>query len=134
MTHPRLPQNAPGPFYGTGNCTACGTPEAEAPELLAPLTDENWETFFVRQPETPEEVERACRAVEVCCLMALRYGGNDPTIIRRLGNRPDYCDHLLPGGAVRMPGENDYSWAQAQGHPPLPPVRPRWWHWLLGRF
>lgn len=113
MPHPRLPQNAPGPFYGIGGCTACGTPESEAPDLLAALTDDNWETYFVRQPATPAEVERACRAVEVCCLFTLRYAGTDPAIIRRLGNRADHCDHVLPGGPVRMPGENDYSWAQA---------------------
>jgi hypothetical protein len=127
---PPLPQNAPGPFYGTGNCTACGAPEAEAPDLLAPLTEENWDTYFVRQPATPDEVECACRAVEVCCLNALRYGGNDSQIIRRLGNRSDYCDHLLPGGPVRMPGENDYSWSLQARSVARTPVR-RWWHRLL---
>jgi hypothetical protein len=111
---PRLPQNAPGDFYAIGGCTACGAPEAEAPTLMALLSDANWETYFVRQPTTPEELEQACRAVTVCCLDTLRYGGRDSAIIRRLGNRPSYCDHLLPGGPIRMPGENDYSWAQAQ--------------------
>jgi hypothetical protein len=48
--------------------------------------------------------------------------------VRRLGNRPDFCDHLLPGGPVRMPGENDYSWARAQ-------LQNRsWWRRLLGRL
>jgi hypothetical protein len=92
----RLASNCPGPFYGIGGCTACGAPEAEAPTLLSELTDENWETYFVRQPETPEELEQACRAVQSCCLDALRYGGTDPAIIRRLGNSANYCDHLLP--------------------------------------
>lgn len=122
----RFEKNAPWPFYATGGCTACGTPESEAPDLLAPLTEENWDTYFVRQPATPEEIERACCAVEVCCLNALRYGGTDPTVIRRLGNRPDYCDHPLPGGPVRMPGENDYSWAQARRQ--WRASRP-WWRW-----
>jgi hypothetical protein len=45
-------KNAPGAFYSTGGCTACGAPEAEAPTLLAPLTDDNLDTYFVRQPET----------------------------------------------------------------------------------
>jgi hypothetical protein len=85
----------PGDFYTTGMCTACGAPEADAPDLLAPLGDDNHDTYFVRQPRTPDEVERACRAVEVCCASALRYGGRDPAIIRRLGNDPEYCDHLL---------------------------------------
>ena len=87
----------------------------------------------MRQPQSPDEVERACRAVEVCCVSALRYGGNDPAIIRRLGNRPVFCDHLLPGSPLRMPGESDISWAQAQGYAP-PPAPRRWWHWLLGSY
>ena len=93
----------PGPFYTTGDCLACDAPEHEAPELLAPLSDDNYDTYFVRQPTTPDEVERACRALEVCCVAALRYGGTDPEIIRRLGNDSDYCDRLLPGGPIPRP-------------------------------
>lgn len=92
----RLELNAPGPFYTTGQCLACGAPEHEAPELLAPLEDDNFETYFVRQPVTPEEVEHACRAAEVCCVSAIRYAGLDEAVIRRLCNDPAYCDHLLP--------------------------------------
>ena len=99
----RFPKNAPGPWYTTGGCTACGAPEDEAPDLLAPLSDDNYDTYFVKQPRTPAEVERACRAAEVCCTSALRYGGTDPAIIRRLGNDPEFCDHLLPGGPVPRP-------------------------------
>ena len=97
-TRHRFRKNVPGPFYTTGDCLACDAPEQEAPDLLAPLTGDNLDTYFVRQPTTPDEIERACRALEVCCLVALRYGGTDPKIIRRLGNEPDYCDRLLPGG------------------------------------
>jgi hypothetical protein len=88
----RFAKNAPGLFYTTGGCTACGTPESEAPDLPAPLTEENWD-LLRPTAGTPEEIERACCAVEVCCLNALRYGGTDPAVIRRLGNRPDYGDH-----------------------------------------
>ena len=67
--HPRrLPKNVEGPFYTTGyqihetddadakliwcgDCMQCEAPEAEAPELLAPLNDENPDTFFVRHCE-----------------------------------------------------------------------------------
>ncbi len=118
-THVRFPKNASGPFYTTGTCLACGAPEDEAPELLAPLTDENYDTYFIRQPSTPEEAEKACRAIEVCCVAALRYGGQDTAIIRRLGNRPAYCDTLLPEGPVRLPWESHEQWRA---------VRPRkWW-------
>jgi hypothetical protein len=103
--HPqRFPKNAPGPFYTLGDtgkdgswcsqCMACGIPEGEAPTLLAPLTDENSDTYFARQPETDEEIERACMAIEVCCVDALRYGGKDPKILARL--RGNCCDHQVP--------------------------------------
>lgn len=108
--HHRFELNAPGPFYTTGGCTACGAPEDAAPDLLAPLDDNNYHTYFRRQPVTPDEVERACHAAEVCCVGALRYGGTDPAIIRRLGNRSEFCDHVLPGGPVRMAWESDAQW------------------------
>jgi hypothetical protein len=98
---PRHPRNVHGPFYTTGGCLACGAPESEAPALLAELTDDQLETFFVRQPTTPMEVEAACRAAQVCCVSSLRYAGKDPAIIRRLGNTPEFCDHLIdPDGAL----------------------------------
>jgi ferredoxin len=108
--HHRFELNAPGPFYTTGGCTACGAPEDAAPDLLAPLDDNNYHTYFLWQPVTPDEVERACHAAEVCCVSALRYGGTDPGIIRRLGNRSEFCDHVLPGGPTRMAWESDAQW------------------------
>jgi hypothetical protein len=92
---------------------ACEAPEGEAPELLAPLKDGNIDTYFSRQPETPIEVEHACRATEVCCVCALRYGGTNPEIIRRLGNTPQYSDYILVREKVIFVGG---------------PRRLRWWH------
>ena len=106
--HPgRFPKNAPGPFYtlgdiqkdGTwcGQCLSCGVPESEAPTLLAPLTDTNSDTYFLRQPETEDEVEQACAAIEVCCVDALRYGGRDPKILARL-KKTGCCDYSSESG------------------------------------
>ena len=103
FNHPeRFPKNAPGPFYTLGDidsegswcgrCLSCNVPEEEAPTLLAPLTETNSDTYFVRQPETDEEVEQACCAIEVCCVDALRYGGRDPKIIARL-SKTGNCDY-----------------------------------------
>ncbi|MDQ6770041.1 MAG: ferredoxin [Gemmatimonadota bacterium] len=118
----RFDKNAPGDWYTTAtNCMACGAPEAEAPELLARLEADNYDTYFLRQPETAEEVEQACRAAEVCCLSAIRYGGTDVRIIRRLGNRAEYCDYLLTGGPVRFAWETDAQWEATQ------PSTARWW-------
>ena len=123
--HVRFPKNVAGPFYTTGTCLACAAPEAEAPELLAPLSDDNYETYFVRQPSTPEETEKACRAIEVCCVAALRYGGEDPAIIRRLGNRPEYCDTILRDGPVRLPWESDAQWQAVRSG--------KWWQFWRTR-
>jgi hypothetical protein len=95
MQNCRFAKNVPGPFYTTGDCLACGIPEVMAPALLAALDEDNSDTYFLRQPATPEEVEQACRAIEVCCTDALRYGGRDPKIIMRLGNNANCCDHPL---------------------------------------
>ncbi|MEM9412931.1 MAG: hypothetical protein AAGA30_17600 [Planctomycetota bacterium] len=108
--HPnRFPGNADGPFYTTGHvcvgetkfngmmadCLQCEAPEYEAPDLLAELTNGNLNTYFVRQPSTPDEIDRACNAIGVCCVSALRYGGRDRDIIRRLGNTPEFCDYII---------------------------------------
>ena len=91
----RFEKNVPGDFYTTGECLACDAPESEARDLLAPLGNGNYDTYFIKQPETPEEIERACCALQVCCVAALRYSGKNPEIIKRLGNNPEYCDYLL---------------------------------------
>jgi hypothetical protein len=96
----RFPKNAPGAFYTLGDiteegqwcgrCLSCEIPELTAPTLLAQLDDQNSDTYFLRQPETAEEIEAACVAAEVCCVSAIRYGGRDLAIIQRLGS--EYCD------------------------------------------
>ena len=103
---PRLAKNEPGDWYTTGECMACGAPEDEAPDLLSPLTDADLETYFARQPVTPDEIGRACRAAEVCCVSSLRYGGRDPAIIRRLGNTGEYCDFVVGVDGELTPGNS----------------------------
>ncbi len=130
----RFPKNVPGPFYTLGfrfadgsgwrgECLACEAPEVEAPDLLAPLANGNYDTYFVKQPTTPEEIEEACRAIEVCCVVALRYGGTDPAIIKRLGNKPAFCDYLLTNDTLVYIG---------------PPQPLAWWRrairWLRSLF
>ena len=133
FVHPkRFPKNADGPFYTTGgqdkdgvwcgDCLSCELPEDEAPDLLAPLREGNTDTYFVRQPEAPDEVERACWALKVCCTDALRYGGKDPEIIKALP--PFLCDYRVSffGRVVRnrrwwwaFGGDRDRAWS------PVPP-------------
>jgi uncharacterized protein (TIGR02996 family) len=96
FAHPRRhPMNVAGPFYTCGDCMACEAPEHEAPSLMADLRESEGLSYFVRQPRTAAEREQACRAIEVCCVEDLRYGGTDPLVIRKLGNDPRYCDFLI---------------------------------------
>jgi hypothetical protein len=75
--HPVLTRNAPGRWYTTGGCMACGAPEAEPPTLFPAAESEELKTFFVRQQSTSSEVKAACCAAQVCCVKAVRYGGRD---------------------------------------------------------
>jgi len=122
-TMPHHTRNVDGPFYTTGGCMACGAPEDKAPALLAELTDDQLETFFVRQPETAEEIEAACRAAQVCCVSSLRYAGQEPAIIRRLGNTAEFCDYLISHDGTIVPAPLPW--------PPLPLTR---WQRFLTRL
>ena len=99
LMYPRYPENVDGDFYTVGtlesgaNCLDCGLPEAEAPELLAPMGDEHYDTYFIKQPESDEEVEKAIWACKVCCTDALRYSGKDKAILKKLGE--EYCDYKV---------------------------------------
>ena len=99
----RLPKNASGDFYTTGHCDKngdwsgdclyCNLPEAEAPLLLAELIGDNLDTYFVRQPNTDEEISQAIAATTVCCVDAVRYGGRDKAIIKRV--HPNVRDYKI---------------------------------------
>ena len=93
---PRVPENAPGDFYVEADrCTQCCIVHGEAPDLMNDCGREFRQCYFRRQPQTPEEVERAIRAVWASEVAALRYGGTDQAIIRRLHEMGcgDCCDH-----------------------------------------
>jgi hypothetical protein len=73
-----------GDFYAdNGGCTACGAPQAEAPDLIEHAKEDN-HCYFRKQPVTEAEIDRAIGAMMVSCVDALRYGGTDEEIIRRL--------------------------------------------------
>ncbi|MET0356227.1 MAG: ferredoxin [Cellvibrio sp.] len=94
--HPeRDKKNCDGAFYTLQlRCMDCGMPEAEAPTLLSQDPDDS-DTYFIKQPSTPAEIESACNAIEICCVDALRYAGKDKAIIARLGNT--VCDYDIHG-------------------------------------
>lgn len=80
----RFPRNVEGPFFVlNGECMACMAPKHEAPDLIA-FDKEARHCYFKKQPSTPEEFERAARAVWASCCGAVRYCGDDPSIYRRI--------------------------------------------------
>jgi hypothetical protein len=94
------PGNAPGPFYVVaGGCIGCrddfGFDDAlwEQAEFmdLRGEPDRRDHCRFHRQPETPQEVQLACVVVRRCSVQAIRYAGNDKTILDRI-SEPEACD------------------------------------------
>jgi hypothetical protein len=84
-----------GDFYVcSGNCTVCGAPGAEAPDLIE-HDGVDGHCYFKKAPETEEEVDQAVLAMLVSCTNALRYGGIDEQIIKRLyeNGMADLCDN-----------------------------------------
>lgn len=64
-------------------CITCGAPEAEAPALMT-HEEPTAHCYFARQPRTSAELDQAIQAVVVSCCGAVRYGGQDLIVLRRL--------------------------------------------------
>lgn len=97
--HPekRHPEEVPGDFYVQCEiCLACEIPCDEAPDLMGrPYSSEKHHgCFFLKQPATPDEIDRACNAVSHSCIEAVRYTGNDAAILQKLYDLGAYisCD------------------------------------------
>jgi ferredoxin len=69
----RQSENAPGAWYVDTSCALCRLCLEEGPNLLAYNADET-AIHFSKQPETPEEIAAAQRAMDVCPTLAI---GND---------------------------------------------------------
>ena len=65
-------------------CMACGAPPVEAPDLMHLGTGPYPQCYFKKQPESPEEVDQACRAAWASCCDQVQYVGDDPAIHRRM--------------------------------------------------
>jgi hypothetical protein len=101
------PKNAPGGFYVQNqHCITCEAPYHEAPDLMAHDEEGDYRhCYFKRQPEAPEEVERAIMACYVSCVRAVRYAGRNPKILKKfqeLGS-VDSCDVLSPDEDKALP-------------------------------
>ena len=75
----RLAENAPGPWFVDDTCTPCHVCLDEAGpasgfSLLQYNADET-KVFFTKQPESPEELAAAQRALEICPTNAIGSDG-----------------------------------------------------------
>jgi hypothetical protein len=78
---------------------SCGVPQAIAPELVGWTEEALPSCYWIRQPETAEEVERAIEIVHAQELGCHRYGGKNPAILGRLPR--EECDFFHPERAFR---------------------------------
>ena len=115
---PPYPKNAPGDFYVENECCiSCEAPYNEAPDLMEHDEEGAYShCFFKKQPETPEEVERAVMACVVSCVRAVRYGGKNPKILKRFQElrSEDSCD--VPIGRANPEGVREGRQAGAADH------------------
>jgi hypothetical protein len=89
-----------GDFYLLeGCCTSCGVPQSIAPELVGWTDGESPSCYWIRQPESAEEVAGAIKIIHTQELGCHRYSGNDPSILERLPR--EECDFLCPETALR---------------------------------
>jgi hypothetical protein len=85
--------SAPGDFYVQDVCcTSCGVPQAEAPDLVGWANEDHTLCYWKKQPETPEELDRAIRVLNAQELMCHRYAGKDPYVLHRVD--PHCCDYF----------------------------------------
>jgi len=86
LSEKRHPKNSLGDFYGTADeccCIGACAPSTVAPDLIG-YQKEPEACYFIRQPETEVEVDRAIEAVLAGFVANLRYGGDNPNILRRI--------------------------------------------------
>jgi hypothetical protein len=123
MPEPPFPMNAPGPFYVENQCCiSCDAPYSEAPDLMAHDDGEGgYHCHFKKQPDTPEEVERAVMACVVSCVRAVRYAGDDPAILKRFRElfSEDSCDVLVnPSSQVTPEPPPTTTWVKSRAPKP----------------
>ncbi len=88
------------PFYVQADCcTACGVPDATAPELFG--TDDDNSCVVKKQPANPNEVDRMLLTMITAEFGCIRYAGANEEIRRRLAEQGEasLCD-MLPDQSI----------------------------------
>jgi hypothetical protein len=88
-------ESGSGDFYVQDTCcTSCGVPQSIAPDLVG-WTDENLpQCYWLKQPQTADELDRAVKIIHTQELGCHRYSGSDPAILQRLPAGD--CDYTRP--------------------------------------
>jgi hypothetical protein len=95
------PRSAPGDFYvEDGCCLACGVPHVVAPDLLGWVDTRRRHCFWIKQPETPEELARAIEVLQKQEVGCHRYAGSDLEVLQRIS--PENCDYPLKPANSRV--------------------------------
>jgi DNA-directed RNA polymerase subunit RPC12/RpoP len=88
-------KSATGEFYVQPQCcTSCGVPQSVAPDLVGWTNEAYPQCFWIKQPQTQDELGRAIKIIHSQELGCHRYSGTDQAIIRRLP--VEDCDHIRP--------------------------------------
>ena len=73
----RYPQNVPGKYYITDQCTDCDLCRETAPNNIR-RNDEGGHSYVYRQPTTPEEIAACEEGVQGCPTEAVGNDGEQP--------------------------------------------------------
>ena len=96
------PRSAPGDFYvEVGKCLACGVPQAVAPDLVGWVDELKRHCYWIKQPETTEELDQAIKVLDSQELECHRYAGTDPAVLSRVATT--CCDYPLEQVGVLQP-------------------------------
>lgn len=86
-------------YVQQGCCMSCGVPQAIAPELVGWRDQtQQLKCYWIKQPETADELDRAIEILHTQELGWHRYAGNDPAILKRCP--PEDRDHVHPKMAL----------------------------------
>jgi hypothetical protein len=94
-------ENHLGDFYVQDTCcTSCGVPQAVAPDLVGWANQNLTQCYWIKQPKTPDELDRAVKLFQTQELGCHRYSGNDAAILQRLP--AEDCDQLRPDLKLKL--------------------------------
>ena len=88
-------KSALGNFYVQDTCCmSCGVPQSIAPDLVGWTSENLTQCYWLKQPQTADELDRAIKIIHTQELGCHRYSGKDPAILGRLP--AEDCDQIRP--------------------------------------